>query len=98
MKKNCWEYKACKQEIAKEHVNVCPASVDPRFNGIRDGICAGRACCIIEGTMCDGSVQGDFIDKYKRCEACNFYDYVKKEERNDLTPTVILLKKMEEDI
>jgi hypothetical protein len=98
MKKNCWEYKACKQEITNKQVNMCPACVDTRFDGIHGGICAGRACWVIEGTMCDGSVQGDFIDKYKQCGDCDFYEHVKKEEGNDLSPTVILLKQMEKDI
>lgn len=96
MKKNCWEFKQCKKELGGETADVCPASLDTRFDGIHDGICGGRTCWVIDGTLCDGSIQGDFIDKHKECGKCNFYEYVKKEEGTDLVPTVILLKRLEE--
>lgn len=97
MKKNCWEYKECNMERGREN-GKCPAFLDARFDGVHGGICAGRACWVIEGTLCNDAVQGDFIEKYKECGLCAFYEYVKEEEGENLTPTVLLLKKMEDDL
>ena len=63
MKKNCWEYKECTMERGRENARKCPASLDARFDGVHGGICAGRACWMIEGTLCNDVVQVDFIEK-----------------------------------
>jgi hypothetical protein len=44
------------------------------------------------------SMAGYALEKYKECGTRNFYEYVKEAEDNDLTPTVLLLKKMEAEI
>jgi len=62
---------------------------------VHDGISAGRACWVIAGTMCDGTVQGTFAQKYKSCAQCNFYVYVKAEEVANIIPTVTLLKMLD---
>lgn len=98
MRKNCWEYNECTMERGRENARKCPVSLDARFNGVHGGICAGRACWMIEDTLCNDALQGDFIEKYKECGTRNFYEYVKEAEDNDLTPTVLLLKKMEAEI
>ncbi len=98
MKKNCWEYNECNRENGGRNARACPAARDSRFDGVHGGTCAGRACWVIEGTLCNDAVQGDFIEKYKECGTCSFYKYVKEAEGNNLIPTVLLLKKMEADL
>ncbi len=46
---------------------------DVRKCNIRDCICYAKGitrCWQIEGTLCDGDVQGSFADKYEACSAC----------------------------
>jgi hypothetical protein len=96
---NCWEFKECGKEFGGVNAfndGECPASIDFRFNGIHEGRFAGRSCWVIAGTMCDGSVQGDFSGKIDGCAKCDFYNYVKEQEGDRLMPTVQLIKKLDE--
>lgn len=95
---NCWEFMKCRRELGGQRafeLGVCPAATDVRLDGVHDGISAGRACWIIDGTMCGDNIQGTFAQKYKNCGRCNFYEYVKSEEGEGLIPTVNLLKMLE---
>jgi hypothetical protein len=82
-KLNCWEFKGCGRELAgcnSAKEGVCPASVDIRLEGVHNGICAGRACWVVAGTMCEDRVMGTFAQKYKDCTRCDFYQAVLEEE------------------
>jgi len=35
-----------------------------------------RKCWLVVGTFCGGKVQGDFLQKYKSCVECAYYNYV----------------------
>ena len=97
-KLNCWEFKKCGRELGGKNafaLGVCPAVTDVMLDGVHDGISAGRACWVIDGTMCDGKVNGAFAQKYRSCAQCNFYAYVKAEEGEDLIPTLTLLKMLD---
>jgi len=86
-KKNCWELKKCGKEMnggRKTEDNVCPASAETKLNGVHGGINAGRACWIVNGTLCKGKhPQGVFEKKYVECLcSCNFLQKVKSEEKD----------------
>ncbi len=83
MKKNCWEFKQCGREPGGSNVKelgMCPASTEPRLDGVHEGYCAGRSCWVVAGTLCGGEIQGSFAKKYGDCEKCEFYNSVRKEE------------------
>lgn len=99
MKKNCWEFMSCGREPngKNQHdLGVCPAAVDSRLHGIHEGYNSGRACWVLTGTFCKGSVQGTFAKKFHTCAACDFYQAVRKEESPKFVLTPILLKKINE--
>jgi hypothetical protein len=83
---NCWEYKKCGRELGGVNARlfgICPASIDIKFDGVHNGISAGRACWIVAGTMCEGLVMGTFAKKYRDCIRCDFYGLVEREESRD---------------
>ena len=83
MKKNCWEVKNCGRHVGGMHekdFGTCPAYSEVRLNGIHGGQNAGRACWIVEGTLCGGRVQGSYAEKLSNCVQCDFYSQVRKEE------------------
>jgi hypothetical protein len=82
-KKNCWEFKRCGREVGGgkvKELGTCPAVTERRLDGSHDGECAGRACWVVAGTLCDGAVQGTFAKKFGDCEQCEFYNLVRREE------------------
>lgn len=98
MKKlNCWEYKKCGREpggIKVHELGECPASKEENLTGIHDGEKAGRACWIIAGSMCGGTVQGSFAQKYGNCVLCDFFKQVKEEEGPDFQLSSEMLEKI----
>ncbi len=99
-KKNCWEFLRCGRELGGGHayeLGVCPASTYVWFDGYHRGRNAGRTCWIISGTMCNGEVQNSFEEKLKMCGRCAFYTSVKIEEGEEIIPSHLLLKKIEQD-
>ncbi len=80
---NCWEYMRCGRErggTAAHELGVCPAAVDATFDGINSGVCAGRFCWAVGGTLCGGTRQGTFAGKRETCVECHFYQRVQAEE------------------
>ncbi|MFW9929951.1 MAG: two-CW domain-containing protein [Candidatus Thorarchaeota archaeon] len=81
---NCWEYKKCGREVGGKNVStlgVCPASTFTLSDGFLGGKNGGRACVYITGTFCSGTIQGTFKEKEKHCDQCEFYKYLRKEYR-----------------
>ena len=96
-KLNCWEYKKCGRQPQGPHVKdmgLCPASMEESLDGTHDGVNGGRACWIVAGTFCQGQVQGVFAEKFKNCEACDFYKQVRSEERFGFTLSAVLLARV----
>ena len=96
-KLNCWEYKKCGRQPQGPRVRdmgLCPATLETALDDVHDGTNAGRACWVINGTMCQGETQGTFAQKYKNCEMCDFYQLVRKEEGPGFTYSVVLLKRL----
>ena len=82
-KRNCWEVRHCGRHVGGTKVKemgICPASMEVRLNEVHGGKNAGRACWVVAGTLCGGEEQGTFARKFHNCEACDFYETVKKEE------------------
>jgi len=62
---NCWEFKKCGRQKGgdkADELGVCPAYPDH-----------GRSCARVSGTMCDDTVQGDFVYKFPTCIRCEYY-------------------------
>ena len=72
---NCWEAKRC------HHKEKCPAYHEKKLHGVHDGINAGRACWVVAGTRCGGTIQGEFAQKVGSCMRCEFYLRVDRELR-----------------
>lgn len=97
MKQNCWEHKGCGREpggAKAGELGICPATEETRLDGIHEGRNAGRACWSVAGTLCEGEVQGTFAIKYAKCEECDFYRLVKKEEQGSYKMSIVLLNKL----
>jgi len=100
-KLNCWEFKQCGRQPQGIHVydkGLCPAAAEDALDGIHDGTNAGRTCWVVSGTLCKGVVQGTFAQKFKNCEACDFYQKVRQEEFPDFCLSAVLLGKMREKV
>jgi len=83
---NCWEFKRCGREpggAKAEELGVCPASVNPRLDGVNHGESGGRTCWAIAGTLCGGKVQGTFASKLGNCMECEFFKQVLNEEGSE---------------
>ena len=63
-----------------DKLGLCPAAIDPIYDGFNQGDSAGRACWIVSGTFCDGKIQGSFVDKQDSCKNCAFYKKIHAEE------------------
>jgi len=91
---NCWEFKKCGRQLGGDkaaELGICPASINTMLEGVHNGICAGRACWAVAGTMCAGEIQGSFAQKYKDCGLCDFYNTVREEEGDNFMLTIDLL-------
>lgn len=84
MKKlNCWEFNGCGRAFKSTNGDVrttCPASVESILDGIHGGMCAGRACWTVAGTICKGKPMGTYAQKLKSCKKCSFYKEVRAQE------------------
>ena len=98
MKKvNCWEFKRCGRTPGgnkEEELGVCPVTVEKRLDTVHGGLNAGRACWVVGGSMCGGSVQGTFAQKFRNCNTCDFYKTVKREEFPKFELAATLIKKL----
>ncbi len=99
-KLNCWEFKKCGYEIdgAKvKEVGVCPAASEKRLHGKNSGKYAGRACWVVNATLCEGKVQGSFAIKMSRCIKCSFFNLVVHEEGEKLVKMIDLVHILKEN-
>ena len=85
-KKNCWEFSRCRKEVhgqIADILSVCPVALESRLDGVHGGRNAGRACWVVPGTHCHGSVQSTPEEKRMACKHCGFYQAVKADEGAD---------------
>jgi len=76
---NCWEYTKCGREAGGDNCvefGVCPASISKQLDGINGGKSAGRACWLIQDTLCNETVALKFI----KCSECGFRKLVEEQE------------------
>jgi hypothetical protein len=86
---NCWKYKKCGREPGgskTKELGVCSAAVFKTADGFCGGTNGGRACIFISGTLCGGITQGMYNAKKKHCETCDFYQKLKKEHGEEISP------------
>ena len=96
-KQNCWDFCECwnKPQGHEVHgIGICPAVVEGRLDREHGGTNAGRACWVVDGTFCNGKVQGTFAEKFKDCQQCDFYKTVQKEEFPAFKRSITLLTKL----
>lgn len=80
---NCWEFNKCGREPRgkkTDELGICIAAADFSFDDINSGICGGRICWAVAGTLCGGKIQGTFAEKRDSCLSCDFYKKVQEEE------------------
>ncbi len=95
MKKNCWEYKNCRRASeGAQDTGIGPAALENKLDGIHGGRNAGRACWVVAGTFCGGTIQGTFARKFSTCESCDFYKLVRQEEHPAFVLSANLLSKL----
>lgn len=99
-KLNCWEFMQCGREKGGEkatELGVCPAATDMVLHQVHGGQNCGRACWVMEGTLCAATVQGHFVKKIKKCILCGFFHYVEAQEGKKLKKPSELLQTIQTD-
>jgi nucleoside-diphosphate-sugar epimerase len=79
-----------------KRLGVCPAAKERRLDRIHGGINSGRACWIISGTFCGGTLQGPFARKQVACKRCDFYNKVYHEEGEVIERNNVLLSRLKD--
>jgi len=85
---NCWEYFNCGREPGGQNSKtqrVCPATIDRQLHGINRGINGGRFCWKVAGTFCNSVIQRSFAEKLTSCIECEFFQKVRREEKQEFT-------------
>ena len=98
-KLNCWEYMKCGRGpngAKARKMGVCPAASEKRLDRTHGGINSGRACWVVAGTYCGGTIQGSFARKQVACWRCDFYNNVRNEEGTGIKSTSSLLKRLKD--
>lgn len=98
-KLNCWEFMKCGRgpKGAKiKQLGVCPAASERRLDTVHGGINSGRACWVVAGTFCGGTVQGSFARKQVACKRCDFYNKVHNEEGKALESNNKMLTRLKD--
>ena len=75
---NCWEYNNCGREkggIMVPIMSECPVPTMMEFDGLNDGIGAGRACWMVNNNKCTNRIKNK-----TKCYECRFYKRVVHEE------------------
>jgi len=74
---NCWQFKNCGREpggVLADILGACPVASSMKFDGLNDGIGAGRACWMVPDSACRES--GSHLPRVDPCHACDFYKRV----------------------
>ncbi len=86
-KLNCWEFMKCgrgPEESRARNQEPCPAAAEKRLDTVHGGRRSGRACWVVAGTYCGGTIQGTFAQKQLACQRCDFYQKVHREEGDSI--------------
>lgn len=74
---NCWDYHQCHRQ---EGPDPCPSATSSVYDGVNDGVNAGRVCWSVAGTLCAGVPRCSFVAKRESCLTCPFYERVLAEQ------------------
>jgi len=92
---NCWEFQECGRETGGSktyELGICPAATESKLDGVNDGRNAGRACWALAGTICGGQVQGTYAQKLGSCLKCDFFTFVREQQKNTFVTSKHILK------
>ncbi|MBD3372917.1 MAG: hypothetical protein GF403_09425 [Candidatus Coatesbacteria bacterium] len=88
VRENCWEYMGCGREAGGDRVHefgVCPAYNIDKYNGFNAGRNGGRYCWMVEGTLCQNTIQGNWAQKMRHClTKCEFFKHVQAQQGGSL--------------
>jgi hypothetical protein len=73
-KLNCWQFKNCGREkggLLVEALGECPVPSAMKYDGMNDGVGAGRACWMVPDSGCQAR-----HGQSHRCSQCEFYNRV----------------------
>ncbi|MFH1688368.1 MAG: two-CW domain-containing protein [bacterium] len=79
-KLNCWQYRNCGREpggLLADSLGQCPVATTLKFDGMNDGVAAGRACWMVADSCCRRKQRAGRGDG---CHACEFYRRVLYEQ------------------
>ena len=79
-KLNCWEFKNCGREpggLMADVLGECPVSSAMKYDGLNEGVGAGRACWMVPNSVCSHKRGGS-------CCNCEFYKRVVFEEEEKI--------------
>jgi hypothetical protein len=85
-KLNCWEFRKCGREkggLMADVLGECPVSTVMKYDGLNDGIGAGRACWIANDFRCRGVGNGPL--RVISCQNCEFYKRVIFEQEENVS-------------
>lgn len=84
-KLNCWQFKNCGREpggVLAEILGECPVARTMKYDGLNDGIGAGRACWMVRNSVCKQGA--NVLAPIDPCYTCDFYKRVVFEQDEDL--------------
>jgi hypothetical protein len=83
-KKNCWEHMKCGRhpEGQASGAGVCSVCAHEELNGMHGGENAGRACWVIDDSLCPDEMRRTASKKFAGCWKCDFYHLVRDEEQS----------------
>ena len=76
-----------------EDFDLHPSATEEKAGNPKNEKTEGRACSVIPGTVCEGMIQGTFIEKFEECKSCEFYQEIKEKEENNFIPAITAIKK-----
>ena len=94
---NCWEYQGCGREPGGRRageLGSCPASTETELDGTHGGANGGRACWMIDDTLCGGRPSGPHEHKIHECRKCAFRSRVQVEQGMDLHDDEALISRL----
>lgn len=84
-KLNCWQFKNCGREpggVLAEILGECPVARTMKYDGLNDGVGAGRACWMVHNSVC--KLDANTSAPVEPCHTCDFYKRVLFEQDEEL--------------
>lgn len=84
-KLNCWQFKNCGCEpggVMADILGECPVACTMKYDGLNNGIGAGRACWMVRNSVCKQGA--NVLAPINPCHTCDFYKRVVFEQDEEL--------------